>query len=84
MLKSSRLLAITCIVLFISIQGLGQFKLTDKPPADPRVKIGRLPNGLTYYIQKNAKPEKKAQQAFWNILHPTPKGELFQQNNRKG
>jgi zinc protease len=28
-------------------------------PTDPAVKVGRLPNGLTYYVRKNAKPEKK-------------------------
>lgn len=40
-------------------QSFAQFKLTDPLPADPAVKIGKLSNGLTYYIQKNAKPEKK-------------------------
>ncbi len=38
---------------------LGQQKLTDKLPIDPSVKIGKLPNGLTYYIRKNLKPENK-------------------------
>ena len=28
-------------------------------PFDPSVKTGKLENGLTYYIKKNAKPEKK-------------------------
>lgn len=28
-------------------------------PLDPNVKIGKLQNGLTYYIKKNAKPEDK-------------------------
>ena len=28
-------------------------------PNDPDVRIGKLENGLTYYIRKNAKPEKK-------------------------
>ena len=28
-------------------------------PVDPTVKVGKLPNGLTYYIRKNVKPEKK-------------------------
>jgi len=36
-----------------------QINLNQPVPVDPNVKIGRLPNGLTYYIQKNAKPEKK-------------------------
>lgn len=30
-----------------------------KIPFDPNVKTGVLPNGLTYFIRKNAKPEKK-------------------------
>src|SRR5689334_20093734 len=42
-------------------QSFAQYKLTDPLPKDPLVKIGRLPNGLTYYIQKNAKPEKKVE-----------------------
>jgi zinc protease len=28
-------------------------------PADPAIRKGTLPNGLTYYIRKNAKPEKR-------------------------
>lgn len=38
-----------------------QFDLNSKLPIDPSVKIGKLPNGLTYYIRKNSKPEKKVQ-----------------------
>lgn len=33
--------------------------LNQKIPNDPDVRIGKLENGLTYYIRKNAKPEKK-------------------------
>ncbi|WP_343704175.1 insulinase family protein [Chitinophaga sp.] len=29
-------------------------------PADPDVKIGKLPNGLTYYIRKNSEPKNRA------------------------
>lgn len=32
---------------------------TEKLPVDPNVKIGKLSNGLTYYIRHNQKPEKK-------------------------
>ena len=28
-------------------------------PTGPQVKVGKLPNGLTYYIQKNGKPEHR-------------------------
>ena len=30
-------------------------------PVDPKVKIGRLPNGLTYYIRHNSFPEKRVE-----------------------
>jgi len=30
-------------------------------PVDPEVKIGKLPNGMTYYIRRNKKPEKKVE-----------------------
>lgn len=36
-----------------------QFKETDLLPFDKSVKKGKLANGLTYYIKKNAKPENK-------------------------
>jgi zinc protease len=38
-----------------------QNRLTEKLPTDPNVKIGKLANGLTYYIRKNIKPEKKVE-----------------------
>jgi zinc protease len=51
-----------CLVLlsgFLSPDLFSQLNLSQPIPVDPNVKIGRLPNGLTYYIQKNLKPEKK-------------------------
>ena len=36
-----------------------EIKLEDPIPTDPNVKIGKLSNGLTYYIRKNDKPEDK-------------------------
>ncbi len=35
--------------------------LSQPIPYDPDVRIGKLPNGLTYYIRRNAKPEKKVE-----------------------
>jgi zinc protease len=37
------------------------FALTARLPVDSRVKVGKLPNGVTYYIRKNLKPEKRAE-----------------------
>ena len=51
------------LALFILIfqASSGQVKLTDKLPIDPNIKVGKLSNGLTYYIRKNVKPEKKVE-----------------------
>ena len=35
--------------------------LTTPLPVDPQVTIGRLPNGIRYYIRKNSRPEKRAE-----------------------
>ncbi|NRR29792.1 insulinase family protein [Oxalobacteraceae bacterium] len=36
-----------------------ELRLDQVLPIGPQVKVGKLANGLTYYIQRNAKPEKK-------------------------
>ncbi|MCH6235333.1 M16 family metallopeptidase [Cognataquiflexum rubidum] len=38
-----------------------QSNFDQKVPLDPRVKVGKLENGLTYYIQQNPKPENKVE-----------------------
>ena len=37
------------------------YKPGDQLPVSPQVKVGKLANGLTYYIQKNGKPEQKVE-----------------------
>ena len=34
---------------------------SDPLPVDPGVRIGRLDNGLTYYVRENHKPEHRAE-----------------------
>ncbi|MCS6821138.1 MAG: insulinase family protein [Microscillaceae bacterium] len=47
------------VTFFIKAQDLSD---VNKPLSlDPNVKIGKLPNGITYYVRKNAKPEKKVE-----------------------
>ncbi len=49
-----------CLACSCSIEfSFAQFKLPDPVVKDPDVKTGKLGNGLTYYIRKNLKPEKK-------------------------
>jgi zinc protease len=35
--------------------------LTDNMPVDPQISTGKFPNGMTYYIRANKKPEKRAE-----------------------
>jgi zinc protease len=49
------------ILLGISVASVAQTKLTDPLPIAPEIKMGKLPNGLTYYIRKNSKPENKVE-----------------------
>ncbi|MEX2231666.1 MAG: insulinase family protein [Cyclobacteriaceae bacterium] len=54
--------AVFLLVLISFLQSLqAQDKPSDKLPLDPQVKVGKLPNGLTYYIRKNVKPENKVE-----------------------
>ena len=49
------------ICFIISSPVFAQQNLTDTLPVDPAVKIGKLDNGLTYYIRQNKKPEQKVE-----------------------
>ena len=48
-------------MLFLVVTGfsVAQTNDTQEIPVDPNVKIGKLDNGLTYYIRNNGKPEDK-------------------------
>ena len=49
----------SCAMLLVALVTFGQTQL----PYDPAVKVGKLENGLTYYIRKNAQPAQRA--AVW-------------------
>src|SRR6187549_836138 len=49
------------VLLLITQFVWAQTKPEDKLPVDPNIKIGKLANGLTYYIRKNTRPEKKVE-----------------------
>lgn len=59
MLRLSRLLLLV-VALPLGAQQTPP-ALTASLPVDPKVKIGTLPNGIRYYIRKNARPEKRAE-----------------------
>jgi zinc protease len=62
-LQVKTLLAILVLTVFSSFhqKAQAQDRLSEKLPLDPAVNVGKLSNGLTYYIRKNVKPEKKVE-----------------------
>ena len=55
------LLIILCPVAVFPQETVIKGNINDELPVDPNVRIGKLDNGLTYYIRKNEKPEDKVE-----------------------
>ncbi|MEJ2003583.1 MAG: insulinase family protein, partial [Cyclobacteriaceae bacterium] len=55
------MLLLICPFLAYSQETIIQGNINDELPVDPNVRIGKLENGLTYYIRKNEKPEDKVE-----------------------
>jgi len=56
-MKKTRFFTVCFLFISISLQVVAQTDLG----WDPKVVKGKLPNGLTYYIRENGKPEKKVE-----------------------
>ncbi|MEP6594777.1 MAG: insulinase family protein, partial [Ginsengibacter sp.] len=57
---NKRMVKYLFVLLFFSAQfSFAQLNLNDTLPLDPKIKTGKLQNGLTYYIRQNKKPEQK-------------------------
>ncbi|HQU56756.1 MAG TPA: insulinase family protein, partial [Chitinophagaceae bacterium] len=48
-------------ICFFTAKSFAQINSSQVMPLDPKVKIGRLANGLTYYIRHNNLPEKRVE-----------------------
>lgn len=60
MMKNLRWLFVLMLLALIPASVFTQIINQDSPiPPDPAIKIGKLDNGLTYYIKFNKKPEKR-------------------------
>lgn len=59
--KVNHLISVFFFFLLFANNTFSQFEPDQKLPVDPNIKVGKLSNGLTYYIRKNSKPEKKLQ-----------------------
>ena len=49
------------LLFLIAVKAQSPGKLTDLVPLNPNVKTGKLPNGMTYYVMHNVKPEHRAE-----------------------
>lgn len=54
-----KFISVLCSLFLLAGFSVSAQNLEQKLPIDPNVKIGKLSNGLTYYIRNNKKPEKK-------------------------
>jgi zinc protease len=64
-----------CFATPLSAQNLS----TQKVPLDPDVKTGRLKNGITYYIKKNAEPKNRAE-----LRLAVKAGSVLENDNQQG
>ncbi|MAE87875.1 MAG: peptidase M16 [Flammeovirgaceae bacterium] len=71
--------ALTTFAQEKDIKGEIQKPLTSPIPTDPNVRIGKLENGLTYYIRKNEKPEDKVE--FRLVVNA---GSILENDNQQG
>lgn len=73
------LFLLSVLVLTGTYVAAQQGPLTTKIPTDPQITIGTLPNGLKYYIRKNAKPEQRAE-----LRLVVNTGSLLEENDQRG
>ncbi|MES1197760.1 MAG: insulinase family protein [Chitinophagaceae bacterium] len=72
-------ISIILAAAFICIPAFSQYKLTDPIPVDASVKVGKLANGLTYYIRQNKKPEHKVE-----LRLAVNAGSILEDNDEQG
>ncbi len=73
-----RLILIIALGL-ISGMGFAQISLNQPAPVDPAVRIGKLANGMTYYIRHNEEPKERA--SFYIIQNV---GALLENDDQNG
>ncbi len=69
------------LMLALILPGLGVFAQQGVPPVpvDPDIRIGKLENGLTYYIRHNEEPKERA--SFYIIQNV---GAILEEDNQNG
>ena len=65
--------------LLFAFPALAQTDFNQPVPVDPEIRIGKLDNGMTYFIRHNAEPQKRA--SFYIIQNV---GALLENDNQNG
>lgn len=78
-MKTFKSLISAVILLVLTTSLYAQTDLTSFAPVDPAIRMGKLSNGLTYFIRKNNEPEKRA--SFYIIQNV---GAILEDNYQDG
>ncbi len=87
-MKNNLKVYICAAALWISVPGIIYAQTTTKTaqtpgseviPLDPSIKIGKLPNGFTYYIRKNVEPKNRVQLYLANKV-----GSILENDDQQG
>lgn len=74
-----RIAALIVLISLPSVFGQQLNNLNEKLPIDSNVTIGKLDNGLTYYLRKNKKPENRV---FMRLI--VNAGSILEEDNQQG
>jgi len=75
----NKIICTLMLVMGVQFAYSQEFRASDPLPKDKEFKIGKLDNGLTYYIRKSATPAKRAE---FFIIHNV--GSLQEDDNQRG
>jgi len=75
------LLTIVFSILFVSSSLYAQApkNLKEHIPLDPKIKVGKLDNGMTYYIMENKRPENRVEARIKFLV-----GSVQEEDHQKG
>jgi zinc protease len=79
MKRQGKIVTAFILLLISGVRLSAQVNLSQTLPVDPNVKIGKLSNGLTYYIRKNTKPENKVE-----LRLAVNAGSILEDNDQQG
>jgi zinc protease len=78
-MKTIKSLLLLAALLCLNISIYAQPDLSGPAPVDPEIRIGKLDNGLTYFVRKNKEPEKRA--SFYIIQNV---GAILEEDSQNG